>query len=184
MEALVCLDFGLLLGDAGKSFLPGAAADRLRGYAGRAHEGSTHTVTVTKTRFSSDEVDGVSTLLYHQSGCFDAEPFNRFGRRLTRLRTKRTAELTWTEMRGIGERQTMGNRGYSLHKPRRSECGQISVQVLVARNIEIDSLHADERRQDAVPQIEPRSCHDRFLPLPAPDQCSRSSRLKSRSRHH
>src|ERR1700757_208402 len=73
------------------------------GYAGRAHEGSTHTVTVTKTRFSSDEVDGVSTLLYHQSGCFDAEPFNRFGRRLTRLRTKRTAELTWTEMRGVGE---------------------------------------------------------------------------------
>jgi hypothetical protein len=103
MEALVCLDFGLLLGDAGKSFLPGAAADRLRGYAGRAHEGSTHTVTVTKTRFSSDEVDGVSTLLYHQSGCFDAEPFNRFGRRLTRLRTKRTAELTWTEVRGVGE---------------------------------------------------------------------------------
>jgi hypothetical protein len=45
----------------------------------------------------------VSALFNHESGDFNAQVLNSFGRRLARLMMKRAAEQPWTEMRGFRE---------------------------------------------------------------------------------
>jgi hypothetical protein len=68
-----------------------------------AQEGATHTVAIGKSRLLGDDVDRMAALLHHQPGGLDPEVLNRLGRRLTGLRTERTAELTRTQMHCFGE---------------------------------------------------------------------------------
>ncbi len=72
------------------------APDNLRRLTEAAKECLTHSPSIRKARFPSNNVSGMTRLFHHQTSCFKTEVLNGFRGRLPRLGTERTTELPWT----------------------------------------------------------------------------------------
>ena len=103
---------GLKFAGLGRRFLrlqdcgrldPRSAAHGLGGAAERAQESAAHALSVGEASFHRDELGGMPALLYHQPRRLEPKVFDRLGRRLACLFSKRPAELTRAEMRSVGE---------------------------------------------------------------------------------
>jgi hypothetical protein len=82
---------------------PRVSSDHLRRLSEGAQKGAPHAVAIGKTRLPGNDLDWVPTLLQHQPGGLDAQLLDRLCRRLAGLAAERTAELTRTQIRRVGE---------------------------------------------------------------------------------
>ena len=162
----------------------GVAPDGLRRLPEGAQEGAAHALAIGEAGLAGDNVDRVPALLHHQPRRFDAQMFDRLGRRLSRLGVECAAELARAQMRGLGQlldRQRVAQVAPGIVERLLDAVG-LGIQVEQCRMLRLPAGAAvidDELAARPAREIErrnpSRSCR-------APDRCRRSCRPRSRRR--